>query len=65
MRKVMRAIGARRRMLRCSFCGRPENEVSRLVGGVSAYICDSCISECVVVLQDNGGFEAPQGTRAH
>ena len=42
--------------LRCSFCGRSADQVERLVSGASAYICDACIAECVVVLERHGGF---------
>jgi ATP-dependent Clp protease ATP-binding subunit ClpX len=48
--------------LRCSFCGRSEPEVNRLVAGTSAYICDDCIAKCMSVLQDNG-FAAPDPKR--
>ncbi len=51
------------RRLRCSFCGRSELEVGRLVAGSSAYICDDCIAKCVSVLQDNGGFVTPDPKR--
>ena len=51
--------------LRCSFCGRRSEDVGRLVAGAKAYICDTCISECVAVLQDNGGFETPRPSRVH
>jgi len=50
--------------LRCSFCRRSAVEVDRLVAGASAYICDTCIAECVAILQDNGGFE-PRPDRVH
>jgi ClpX C4-type zinc finger len=49
-----------RRPLRCSFCGRGEAKVERLVAGAQAYICDTCIAACVAILQDNGGFEPPK-----
>ena len=42
--------------LRCSFCGRRSDHVARLVAGASAYICDDCVTECVAVLEQNGGF---------
>jgi hypothetical protein len=29
--------------LRCSFCGRSEQEVSKLVAGPKVYICDQCV----------------------
>jgi ClpX C4-type zinc finger len=48
--------------LTCSFCARDSAEVSRLVAGRSAYICDDCIAKCVDVLEAHGGFE-PAGKR--
>ena len=54
-----------RRHLRCSFCGRDEHEVERLVAGAAAYICDACIHDCVSVLQDNGGFAMPGPNSSH
>lgn len=32
--------------LRCSFCGKVEEEVGTLIAGPSAYICDHCVSDC-------------------
>jgi len=48
-----------KRRLRCSFCGRSEDEVARLVAGASAYICDGCVIKCVAVLDEHGGTSAP------
>jgi ATP-dependent Clp protease ATP-binding subunit ClpX len=42
--------------LKCSFCGRREDEVTRLVAGAAAHICDACIGKCVSVLEAHGGF---------
>ena len=33
----------KRRQLRCSFCGRKETEVLKLVAGSRVYICDQCV----------------------
>jgi ATP-dependent protease Clp ATPase subunit len=33
-----------RSRLKCSFCGRSEAEVSKLVAGPKVYICDTCVS---------------------
>jgi len=50
--------------LRCSFCGRSEDEVARLVAGPSVYICDACIKMCVAVVEQHGGFPpAPSADR--
>jgi len=35
---------------RCSFCGRSQLEVDKLISGVDAYICDRCISYCNQIL---------------
>lgn len=40
-----------KRRLRCSFCGKSEAEVGRLIGGGSGrYICDNCVGVCVAIL---------------
>jgi len=50
--------------LSCAFCGRNEDRVARLVAGRSAHICDSCIAECVTVLDRHGGFDRPAPTQS-
>ena len=30
--------------LRCSFCGKSEDQVKKLVAGAKAYICDECVA---------------------
>jgi ClpX C4-type zinc finger len=47
------------RRLRCSFCRRNADNVDRLLAGASAYICDSCVTLCVAILQERGGFSLP------
>lgn len=32
-----------RTALACSFCGRPDTEVAKLVAGPGVYICDGCV----------------------
>jgi ClpX C4-type zinc finger len=32
--------------LKCTFCGKPEKEVSKLVSGPTVLICDGCIELC-------------------
>jgi len=45
--------------LRCSFCGRSDDRVGRLVAGPNVYICDACTKACVAVLEQHGGFDPP------
>ena len=34
----------------CSFCGKPPDQVSQLVAGPHAFICDECIGICITYL---------------
>ena len=38
--------------LRCSFCGKPQNQVQRLVAGPGVYICDECVEMCMDIISD-------------
>lgn len=42
--------------VRCSFCGRPQSEVQRLVAGPDVYICNECVELCRDIITD--GVEA-------
>ena len=50
--------------IRCSFCGKRENQASRLIAGPGVYICSDCVSACSDLLKDeyelDGGLEAPE-----
>lgn len=41
----------------CSFCGKPQELVGRLIKGHGAYICDQCVDLCMSILDDTD-FEA-------
>jgi len=40
--------------IRCSFCGRGQEEVARLVSGPSVYICSECVRLCNDILEGEG-----------
>ena len=40
------------RSVRCSFCGRTQSKVDRLIGGDGAYICNECVEVCRSMLLD-------------
>ena len=44
--------------LRCSFCGKRENEVRRMLQGPGARICDQCVQLCMSVLEEELGDNA-------
>lgn len=37
---------------RCSFCGRSQNEVKKLIAGAQAYICNECVELCNEILEE-------------
>ena len=43
----------KRRSWRCSFCGKAEDKVRRLVAGPGVFICDQCVQLCTEVLQSD------------
>jgi ribosomal protein L37AE/L43A len=44
---------SKRRSWRCSFCGKAEDKVRRLVAGPGVFICDQCVQLCNEVLQSD------------
>ena len=44
-------------VLRCSFCGKSQDEVKRLIAGPTAYICDECIDLCNDIILEEGVAE--------
>ena len=38
---------------RCSFCGKTQDQVRRLIAGPNAYICDECITLCQEIMSDD------------
>jgi len=48
--------------LYCSFCGKSQHEVKKLIAGPSVFICDECIDLCNEIIRDEQpGAEAGQG----
>lgn len=41
-----------RRQLKCSFCGKTQEQVKRLVAGPGVYICDECIELCSEIIEE-------------
>ncbi len=37
----------------CSFCGKSQHEVKKLIAGPNVYICDECIDLCVDIVKEN------------
>lgn len=40
------------KQLRCSFCGKPQDQVKRLIAGPNVYICNECIELCQEIIEE-------------
>lgn len=45
--------GATEKLLYCSFCGKSQHEVKKLIAGPSVFICDECIDLCNDIIRDD------------
>ena len=43
------------KLLYCSFCGKSQHEVKKLIAGPSVFICDECINLCNDIIRDETG----------
>ena len=50
-------------LLRCSFCGKNQNEVKKLIAGPGVYICDECITLCTDIIEEEKGREDNSSTQ--
>ncbi len=53
----------RRRHTRCSFCGKGQEQVRKLVAGPGVYICDQCIDLCQEVLEEDNRSASQKKTK--
>lgn len=53
------------RILRCSFCGKMQDEVGRMIAGPGVCICDECIELCQSVLEGEDPYSVPKQTKGH
>src|SRR5512139_344318 len=42
------------KLLYCSFCGKSQHEVRKLIAGPSVFICDECIELCNDIIREEG-----------
>ena len=40
------------KLLHCSFCGKNQNEVNKLIAGPSVFICDECVELCNEIIKE-------------
>ena len=46
-----------RRSVKCSFCGKSQEKVRKLIAGPGVFICDECIGICASILEEEFGYE--------
>ena len=51
--------------LYCSFCGKSQHEVKKLIAGPSVFVCDECIELCNEIIHDEFPEGADAGNTAH
>lgn len=52
------------KVLYCSFCGKSQHEVKKLIAGPSVFICDECIELCNDIIRDEVPAEGPAAKSA-
>lgn len=50
----MSKISNGNKVLYCSFCGKSQHEVKKLIAGPSVFVCDECIELCNDIMRDEG-----------
>ena len=50
-----------RRSIRCSFCGKPQSLVERMIAGNNCYICDECVRMCASIVGEGERATAVMG----
>ena len=48
----MARIGDGADLLKCSFCGKSQKQVKKLIAGPGVYICDECIELCNEIIEE-------------
>jgi len=56
--------GGQDKLLYCSFCGKSQHEVKKLIAGPSVFICDECIALCTDIVRDELPEESSKAGRS-
>ena len=43
------------KLLYCSFCGKSQDEVTKLIAGPSVFVCNECVEMCNEIIREEGG----------
>ncbi len=56
--------GSNEKLLYCSFCGKSQHEVRKLIAGPSVFICDECIDLCNDIIRDEVAADVKTGAKS-
>ena len=56
--------GSNEKLLYCSFCGKSQHEVRKLIAGPSVFICDECIDLCNDIIRDEAAADVKTGAKS-
>ena len=56
-----RGRGEDGKLLYCSFCGKSQHEVRKLIAGPSVFICDECVELCNDIIREELDERSEQG----
>ena len=48
---------SRGNLLRCSFCGKSQNDVKKIIAGPTVYICNECVELCNDIMEEEWSKE--------
>ena len=51
------SIMRKRKLLSCSFCGKKETEVLKLIAGPKVYICDACVAFATRIMEGDSNTD--------
>ena len=54
--------GSGEKLLYCSFCGKSQHEVRKLIAGPSVFICDECVELCDDIIREE--IQGEQGGKS-
>lgn len=57
----MTKLGESGDLLKCSFCGKSQKQVRKLIAGPGVYICDECIELCNEIIEEELGAAVAEG----
>ena len=53
-----------KKQLRCSFCGKPQDQVKKLIAGKDVYICDECVNLCSDIIYEDYNLDNEESETA-